>query len=167
MKRRSVLAALAASALVFGACGGDDDSDESTTTEAAATVATAESSPQGTTSAADDPEPDFRLLLEMARYPNVWVKVSELTSVSKSGTYPFADAYPYVKRIYEAFGPDRLLFGTGYPGAARAASSRARPTASWTPAGRSSAAATRTASTGRERRASWTPSSAAGAGTAR
>jgi predicted TIM-barrel fold metal-dependent hydrolase len=25
-----------------------------------------------------------------------------------------------VKRVYEAFGPDRLLFGTGYPGAARA-----------------------------------------------
>lgn len=67
-----------------------------------------------------DPEPDLRLLLAMARYPNVWVKVSELSSVSKSKTYPFADAHPYVKRVYEAFGPDRLLFGTGYPGSARA-----------------------------------------------
>lgn len=69
---------------------------------------------------AADPEPDVRLLLAMAKYPNVWVKVSELSSVSKSKTYPFADAYPTVKRVYEAFGPDRLLFGTGYPGAARA-----------------------------------------------
>jgi predicted TIM-barrel fold metal-dependent hydrolase len=69
---------------------------------------------------AADPEPDFRKLLAMARYPNVWVKVSELSSVSQSGRYPFADAYPYVRRVYEAFGPDRLLFGTGYPGAARA-----------------------------------------------
>ena len=69
---------------------------------------------------ASDPEPDFRLLLSMAKYPSVRVKVSELTSVSKSGDYPFADAYPYVKRVYEAFGPDRLLFGTGYPGTARA-----------------------------------------------
>jgi len=69
---------------------------------------------------ADDPEPEMRLLLSMAKYPNVWVKVSELTSVSKSGEYPFADAYPYVKRVFEAFGPDRLLFGTGYPGSARA-----------------------------------------------
>ena len=60
----------------------------------------------------------------MAQYPNVWVKVSELSSVSKSGQYPFADAYPYVKRVYEAFGPDRLLFGTGYPGSARAAYQR-------------------------------------------
>lgn len=67
-----------------------------------------------------DPEPDMKNLLAMARYPNVWVKVSELTSVSKSGKYPFTDAYPYVKRVYDAFGPDRLLFGTGYPGSARA-----------------------------------------------
>jgi predicted TIM-barrel fold metal-dependent hydrolase len=67
-----------------------------------------------------DADADLRLLVAMARYPNVWVKVSELSSVSKSGTYPFADAYPHVKRVYEAFGPDRLLFGTGYPGNARA-----------------------------------------------
>lgn len=67
-----------------------------------------------------DPEPQIRLLLAMGKYPNVWVKVSDLTSVSKSGKYPFSDAFPFVKRVYEAFGPDRLLFGTGYPGAARA-----------------------------------------------
>ncbi len=73
---------------------------------------------------AEDPEPDFQLLLAMARCPNVWVKVSELSSVSKSHKYPFADAYPYVKRVYEVFGADRLLFGTGYPGAARAAYQR-------------------------------------------
>jgi predicted TIM-barrel fold metal-dependent hydrolase len=71
-----------------------------------------------------DPEAEFKLLLEMAKYRNVWLKVSELTSVSKSGKYPFADALPYVKRIYEAFGPDRLLFGTGYPGTCRAAYDR-------------------------------------------
>jgi predicted TIM-barrel fold metal-dependent hydrolase len=69
--------------------------------------------------AAVDPEPEIRLLLGMAKYPNVWAKVSELSSVSKSKSYPFADAYPFVKRVYEAFGPDRLLFGTGYPGDAR------------------------------------------------
>jgi predicted TIM-barrel fold metal-dependent hydrolase len=68
----------------------------------------------------DDPEPHIRLLLGMAKHPRVYVKVSELASVSKSKTYPFADAYPFVKRVYEAFGPDRLLFGTGYPGDARA-----------------------------------------------
>ena len=33
---------------------------------------------------AADPEPDFQLLLAMAKYPNAWVKISELSSVSKS-----------------------------------------------------------------------------------
>jgi predicted TIM-barrel fold metal-dependent hydrolase len=71
-----------------------------------------------------DPVPELVKLLALSRYPRVWVKVSELTSVSKSGKYPFADAFPWVKRVYEAFGPDRLLWGTGYPGAARAAYGR-------------------------------------------
>lgn len=68
----------------------------------------------------DDPEPAIRRLLAMAKYPNVNVKVSELASVSASKEYPFADAYPWVRRVYDAFGPEKLLFGTGYPGAARA-----------------------------------------------
>ena len=69
---------------------------------------------------AADPLPEMKKLLALAHYPNVWVKVSELTSVSKSQTYPFADALPWVKRVYDAYGPDRLLWGTGYPGKARA-----------------------------------------------
>ena len=55
----------------------------------------------------------------------MWVKVSELSSrIEVAQVSRFADAYPYVKRVYEAFGPDRLLFGTGYPGSARAAYQR-------------------------------------------
>ena len=68
---------------------------------------------------AEDPEPEFKKLLAIGKFPNVYVKVSELSSVSKSQTYPFSDAWPWVKRVYEAFGPDRLLWGTGYPGSAR------------------------------------------------
>ena len=72
----------------------------------------------------ENPEPNVRRLLAMAAYPSIRVKVSELSSVSKSKQYPFSDAWPMVKRVYEAFGPDRLLFGTGYPGTARAAYNR-------------------------------------------
>jgi predicted TIM-barrel fold metal-dependent hydrolase len=71
-----------------------------------------------------DPNPDLKLLLNLAKYPNVWVKVSELSSVSKSGEYPFRDAFPQLKQVYESFGPDRLLFGTGYPGSSREAYDR-------------------------------------------
>jgi predicted TIM-barrel fold metal-dependent hydrolase len=32
--------------------------------------------------------------------------------------------FPWVRRVYDAFGPDRLLWGTGYPGATRAQAGR-------------------------------------------
>lgn len=68
----------------------------------------------------EDPQPALNKLLALAKHENVWVKVSELASVSKSGKYPYEDAYPWVRQVYDAFGPDRLLWGTGYPGSARA-----------------------------------------------
>lgn len=70
--------------------------------------------------AVEDPWPQLKPLLRLSQYPNVSVKVSELASVSASGRYPYRDAYPWVERVYDAFGPDRLLWGTGYPGPARA-----------------------------------------------
>ena len=68
---------------------------------------------------AADPSVGFKNLVALARYPNVWAKVSELSVLSPSGRYPYADTFPWVQRIYEAFGPDRLLWGTGFPGATR------------------------------------------------
>jgi L-fuconolactonase len=73
---------------------------------------------------ANDAEEQIKNLLALARHPNVWVKVSELTSISVSGRYPYKDTYPLVKRVYEAFGPDRLLWGTGFPGATRGQAER-------------------------------------------
>ena len=68
----------------------------------------------------DNPETTFHYLTDLARYRNVWVKVSEFSSVTPGTAYPMEGAWPWVKRTYESFGPDRLLWGTGYPGAARA-----------------------------------------------
>jgi predicted TIM-barrel fold metal-dependent hydrolase len=73
---------------------------------------------------ASDPLPEFKKLLALARYPNVWVKVSELSVLSPSGKYPYHDTFASVKRLYESFGPDRLLWGTGFPGATRAQAGR-------------------------------------------
>ena len=70
-----------------------------------------------------DPMPELKKLLAFSNYPNVWVKVSELTSVSKA-PYPFYKFHHWVKTVYEQFGPDRLLWGTGYPGSARSAYNR-------------------------------------------
>jgi L-fuconolactonase len=73
---------------------------------------------------ANDSDAQIKNLLALARYPNVWVKVSELSILSPSKKYPYRDTYPLVKKVYDAFGPDRLLWGTGFPGATRAQADR-------------------------------------------
>ncbi len=49
-------------------------------------------------------------LLALARYPKVAVKTSSAPCFS-SEPYPFKDIYPYLRRIYDAFGPQRMLWG--------------------------------------------------------
>jgi len=69
---------------------------------------------------ADAPKKEQDKLLVLANVPNISVKFSELQSVSPGGKYPYRDSYDWLRRVYDAFGPDRILWGTGYPGAARA-----------------------------------------------
>src|SRR6185369_6138164 len=66
-----------------------------------------------------DPGTEIKKLRVLAKYPNVSVKVSELMILSPSKKYPYRDTFPLVKAVYDAFGPDRLLWGTGFPGATR------------------------------------------------
>ena len=71
-----------------------------------------------------DPDREVTQLTKLARYRNVWVKISELSLLSPSKKYPYADTFPWLKRVYDAFGPGRLLWGTGFPGATRAQAGR-------------------------------------------
>jgi len=73
---------------------------------------------------APDPLPEFNKLLALAKYPNVWAKVTELSVVSPSLEYPYRDTFPWVRRMYDSFGPDRLLWGTGFPGVTRVENGR-------------------------------------------
>jgi L-fuconolactonase len=52
-------------------------------------------------------------LLALAKYPRVYVKVSSAPCFSNQ-PYPFADIAGYLRRIYDAFGPRRLLWGADY-----------------------------------------------------
>ena len=52
-------------------------------------------------------------LLGLAGFPNVSVKTSSVPCFSAE-PYPFVDIYPYLKRIYEAFGPRRMLWGADF-----------------------------------------------------
>ncbi len=62
---------------------------------------------------AADPDPFERLplTLGLAQYPKVAVKLSGAPSLSRQ-RYPFRDLWPALHRLLEAFGPDRLLWGS-------------------------------------------------------
>jgi predicted TIM-barrel fold metal-dependent hydrolase len=49
-------------------------------------------------------------LLELARYPKVVVNVSSVPCFSNE-KYPFRDTHSFIRRIYDAFGPRRMLWG--------------------------------------------------------
>ncbi|MCA3427621.1 MAG: amidohydrolase family protein [Roseomonas sp.] len=55
----------------------------------------------------------FRLLLELLKRPNWWVKVSGAERISETGP-PFTDAIPFAQRLIAA-APDRVLWGTDWP----------------------------------------------------
>jgi predicted TIM-barrel fold metal-dependent hydrolase len=54
---------------------------------------------------------DLPRLLHMARLPNVAVKASALPAYS-SHDYPYYNLHPYLRRVFDAFGPRRMFWGT-------------------------------------------------------
>jgi len=50
-------------------------------------------------------------ILALAKYPNVSVKLSGSANYSRQ-PYPYADLNPYIKRLFEAYGPQRSYWGT-------------------------------------------------------
>jgi L-fuconolactonase len=56
----------------------------------------------------------LQMLLVLARYPRVFVKISHIWSLSRQ-PFPYRDANAQVKRLYDTFGPKRLMWGTDWP----------------------------------------------------
>ena len=54
---------------------------------------------------------DLDRLLALARRPNVAVKVSALPCYTRD-TYPYRKLHPYIRRVYDTFGPQRMFWGT-------------------------------------------------------
>jgi L-fuconolactonase len=61
----------------------------------------------------DHPE-ELEALLALVRYPKVFVKISHTWSLSKE-SYPWLDSQRLVKRLYDTFGPQRLMWATDWP----------------------------------------------------
>jgi L-fuconolactonase len=52
---------------------------------------------------------------EIATFPNVHCKISGLLTEANWKTWSAKDFYPYLDVVFEAFGADRLLFGSDWP----------------------------------------------------
>jgi predicted TIM-barrel fold metal-dependent hydrolase len=57
---------------------------------------------------------DVQALCSMARHKNVNVKVSAFYALGKKQS-PYRDLAPLIKRVYEAFGPERLMWASDSP----------------------------------------------------
>ena len=57
---------------------------------------------------------DVQKLLVLARFPRVYVKISHTWSISRQG-YPWKDTHDMVKQVYQAFGGQRIMWGTDWP----------------------------------------------------
>ena len=56
----------------------------------------------------------LKLLLDLARYPRVYVKISGLWEVSAM-PYPYPDAQDQLKHVRDTFGAERLMWATNWP----------------------------------------------------
>lgn len=56
----------------------------------------------------------IKLLLDLARYPRLYVKISHTWSLSGQN-YPWRDTFGLVQQVYQAFGAQRLMWGADWP----------------------------------------------------
>jgi predicted TIM-barrel fold metal-dependent hydrolase len=64
------------------------------------------------------PYASFQPVLRLADFPQVWVKIGDYQIASKQ-EFPWPDTAPFVQALRSAFGPERLIWGTGYAGTGR------------------------------------------------
>jgi len=63
----------------------------------------------------------------LAKYPNVSVKLSSVPLISTE-PYPFRDAIPHIRRLFDAYGPQRCHWGTDVTNSFASATYRQRVT---------------------------------------
>ena len=54
-------------------------------------------------------------IAEIARFPNVWCKVSGLVTEADHEAWTADDIAPYLDHLLDCFGPERLIFGSDWP----------------------------------------------------
>lgn len=56
-----------------------------------------------------------RLMREIAKHPNIYCKLSGLFTEARWKAWSAGDFYPYLDVVFEAFGTDRLMYGSDWP----------------------------------------------------
>lgn len=54
-------------------------------------------------------------LRELAKFENIYCKVSGMITEAAWGEWTAADFYPYLDVVFDCFGPNRLMFGSDWP----------------------------------------------------
>ena len=54
-------------------------------------------------------------IIKLSEKKNVWCKLSGLVTETNGYNFEEGDFYPFIKVIFENFGPDRILFGSDWP----------------------------------------------------
>lgn len=60
-------------------------------------------------------DPWFAQLKQLAAFPNVWCKLSGLTTEADHAHWQPHDLRPYMQHVLDCFGPRRVLFGSDWP----------------------------------------------------
>ena len=60
-------------------------------------------------------EPWAARMRELASHPNVWCKLSGLVTEANWTMWRPEDFHPYLDVVFDAFGPERLMFGSDWP----------------------------------------------------
>ncbi len=61
------------------------------------------------------PPEAFDPIVDLSRFDNMIFKLSDVKGRSQE-EFPFSDVHPFIRRLFDAFGPQRTIWGTGYPG---------------------------------------------------
>ena len=54
-------------------------------------------------------------LLRLARFPNVYVKITAPWAIAREDEHPYRSAEPIFRRVFETFGPQHCMWGTDWP----------------------------------------------------
>ncbi|TMR21849.1 amidohydrolase [Nonomuraea turkmeniaca] len=65
--------------------------------------------------AAGELEPWRSRIMELAAHPNVYCKLSGMVTEADWTAWRVSDLRPYAEVVLEAFGPDRVMFGSDWP----------------------------------------------------